>query len=308
MIKVIMASALAIVLTACGGGGSDTPVTQVDNSQPKTEYINFNFETVFQQRVPGAGLTSMFIDSKTKIISVSDEPYWQVFAPVDKRFSATVTHAREQGYRAMAIFTPYALDVKSHTYLSQAYPAAGFQMITREKMIEMAQQLDIVAIDPYYFGDHLMTVEQLVSFSKEWLDIIHGMGKPAMVVVGAMKTGDQKKIESLTAQLASMGFDYITDFTAYDSGYPSSINWDAVPTIKANIGNVKPYKMQAPTPAPKVGEWSCVNGQPTYHNFDGRDDYAAITDVKGDPFAETLGSGNRVVQLPQAKAPITCPV
>lgn len=314
MIKTILAIALAVTLTACGGGGGgDAPVANVDRSQAVTEYVDFNFETVYQQRIPGAGLISMFKDEKLKIMSVSDEPFWHVLSATGNRFIDASTSARNQGYRSMAIFTPYATNAKAHGILSKLYPEAGFGLTTEAQMQAMIQHIDVVGIDPYHFGDHLMTMDELMAWTNQWIDLAHAAGKPVMVITYGMNTPNNK---TMAVKLAQAGADYMAQFTYFHgisdearlSPEAAKLQWDASQTIKENLGNVRAYVKKPSTPNPVLGQWTCVNGQATYRSNDLTQDLYVAPKVNAEG-ADTLGNGGRVVQLPAPAAPAnTCPV
>ena len=204
-------------------------------------YIDYNF-TAVQSVTPGAGLRTQFFDEASKITIVSDEVIWHQYSAKDEALDALIAAAHSRGEKAAVTVTPYTWMPKVGEYLNKAYPDMAFGTATFDETMAQALKGDVIGVDPYYWGAHLgVSKTELVQMAKDVLAWIDASGKESMLIVQGFAFEDKEGTVEFIKEMVTLGYDYVTDFTAADCGFDPSIGIDPAlwntytPTVEVEL-------------------------------------------------------------------------
>ena len=183
-------------------------------------YIDYNFTAV--QSNTGAGLRTQFFD-QSKLTIVSDEVIWHQYSASGADLDTLVSEAHARGEKAVVSVTPYTWMPKVGEYLNKAYPDMKFGTATFDETMAQALKGDVIAVDPYYWGEHLgVSRGELVQMAKDLLAWIDASGKESMLIVQGFEFGNKDATLEMIKEMVVLNYDYVTDFTAADCGFDPS--------------------------------------------------------------------------------------
>lgn len=201
-------------------------------------FVDYNF-VAKQVVVEGAGLRTVFDDQNVQI--VSDEIFWNEYSSTGTHLDAMIASAHAQGKAAAVSVTPYVFSQVAADHVNKMDKHANVKTATYEQVLTNIQKADIVAIDAYYFGEEFgMTTKELVEFTKVALEVIHGMGKQAALILQGfvLDSADTNDVRAMVYEQAQLGYDVVTSFDAADAGWAAEYALDVQSFIHADTAPV----------------------------------------------------------------------
>ena len=144
--------------------------------------------------IPGVGPTHVYWDHANKRVVVSDEGYWNPKSPTGDALNKAVQWARDMGYQAGVVVSPYASDrfgdgitttAGNHT---RSMPGA-----TDDQLRAYVDAADFVVVDPYAVSAASATPDVLnnfASFTKNVGNYAESKGKDSWLVLQGFTSPD----------------------------------------------------------------------------------------------------------------------
>jgi hypothetical protein len=189
------------------------------------------------------GAITTFWDEPNKRIIVSDEGYWGANSPTGEKLKIAVKWARDQGYKAGVVLTPYA----SNRFGDGVTTTAGGHTrvipgATDQQLQDYIDAADFVVTDPYAVSKETSTPEILnnfASFTKNVGDYANSKGKDSWLILQGFgpKDVDNKVIENYNNRLATENatrYNEMSFFNLSDFGHEGNPTEDSSPFTQLN--------------------------------------------------------------------------
>jgi len=225
------------------------------------DYSNYNAKKNSKiVDIPGVGEILTFWDHDNKRVVVSDEGYWNPKSPTGDKLAKAVEWARNQGYQAGVVVTPYASDrfgdgvsttAGGHT---RSMPGA-----TDQQLRDYIDAADFVLTDPYLVSAASATPEtqdKFAAFTKDIGDYANSKGKDTWLYLQGFSTPDvdAKVVEDYNTRIATENagrYNDVSFFNISDFGHAGNPNEDHTGfsqintqgTVDAVAKAVEPWKM-----------------------------------------------------------------
>lgn len=188
--------------------------------------------------VPGVGPVEMFVDEASKRMVVSDEGYWNPKSPVGAALDKVVQWARDQGYQAGVVVTPYASERFGEDMVANVNRRmAG---ATDDQLREYVNAADFVIVDPYVVNEESATPDfqnWMSTFTKNVGQYAQDQGKdawlylqgfaPSSVGNEVIEGYNQRLIDENKDTFDQLSFFNMSDFPDFeDSSWAQQINVD----------------------------------------------------------------------------------
>jgi hypothetical protein len=245
-------------LARMAGGGA---LNNSRDSAGLDDYSNYGAkENSKMVNVPGVGEILTFWDHPNKRVIVSDEGYWNPKSPTGDKLALAIQWARDQGYEAGVVTTPYASDrfgdgvTTTAGGHSRAMPGASDQQLR-----DYIDAADFVVSDPYLISAATATPEMqnnFASFTKNIGDYANSQGKDTWLYLQGFKTPDvdAKTVEDYNTKIATENagrYNDVSFFNMADFGHAGNPNEDHTGftqidtqgTVDAASEAVEPFKM-----------------------------------------------------------------
>jgi hypothetical protein len=207
--------------------------------------------------IPGVGPTHVYWDHEKKRVVVSDEGYWNPKSPVGESLDKAVKWARDLGYQAGVVVSPYASDrfgdgetttAGGHT---RAMPGA-----TDDQLREYVDAADFVVVDPYAVSGASATPDVLnnfASFTKNVGDYAESKGKDSWLVLQGFTSPDvdPKTVDEYNRRLINENagrYGDLSYFNVSDFGNEGRPDESAAGLTQLDIDSLNNYAQQVAQP------------------------------------------------------------
>ena len=141
-------------------------------------------------------------------VVVGDELFWSPYAPTGDKLKELVQQNQANGYRVGTVVSPYATLVGSQ---EGKEPPVTIKQLAQEVA---NSGVDFVAIDPYV-GWFDIKSEDLVNWSKQFLDEMRALGKDTILVMQNDVPGANTKEEVFAHNKSLMNIPGFSEYVAY---------------------------------------------------------------------------------------------
>lgn len=141
-------------------------------------------------------------------VVVGDELFWSPYAPTGDKLRELVQQNQANGYRVGTVVSPYATLVGSQ---EGKEPPVTIKQLAQEVA---NSGVDFVAIDPYV-GWFDIKSEDLVNWSKQFLDEMRALGKDTILVMQNDVPGANTKEEVFAHNRSLMNIPGFSEYVAY---------------------------------------------------------------------------------------------
>lgn len=141
-------------------------------------------------------------------VIVGDELFWSPYAPTGDKLKGLVQQNQANGYRVGTVVSPYATLVGSQ---EGKEPPVTIKQLAQEVA---NSGVDFVAIDPYV-GWFDIKSEDLVNWSKQFLDEMRALGKDTILVMQNDVPGANTKEEVFAHNRSLMNIPGFSEYVAY---------------------------------------------------------------------------------------------
>jgi hypothetical protein len=238
------------------------------------DYSNYGAKPNSQMvNIPGVGEILTFWDHPNKRVIVSDEGYWNPKSPTGDRLAKAVQWARDQGYQAGVVATPYA----SNRFGDGVTTTAGGHTrsmpgATDQQLREYIDAADFVVTDPYLVSGATATQDvqdNFANFTRNVGDYANSQGKDTWLYLQGFGTPDvdAKTVQDYNTRIAAENAGRYNDmsfFNMSDFGHAGNPNEDHTgfyqlntqDTVNAATKAAEPFKMAEQGKFSLPSDWS----------------------------------------------------